>query len=298
MKIEKAGIFRGVSSADYFSDPCPEPSFTQSLCKIIIEQSPRHAWTASSRLNPNWLPDDPTKFDLGNVAHNLILGRGKDYVVLDFADWRTKAAQDARKEAHAAGKVAILDEQFGRALLMNDAAHEQLSNHEDSDALTNGSAETMICWQEDGIWFRSLVDWLHDDLRAISDFKSTGMSVAPHVLGLRAQAGGWEIQAAFISRGLDILDPEGAGRRKFRFIAQETSEPYALNVMHMDETWLTMGRKKIEIGIQIWRNCIKTGKWTGYPARSIIPEYPGFKMSQWLEREEQEFSGIDSLMGG
>jgi hypothetical protein len=40
MKITKPGIYPGVSSADYFADPCPTPSLTQSLCKILIERSP------------------------------------------------------------------------------------------------------------------------------------------------------------------------------------------------------------------------------------------------------------------
>jgi hypothetical protein len=97
MKIDKPGIYRGVSSADYFADPCPTPSLTQSLIKILIERSPEHAWTASPRLNPQFEYDDDTKFDIGNVAHRLVLGRGKEIEVVDFPDWRKKEAQEARE---------------------------------------------------------------------------------------------------------------------------------------------------------------------------------------------------------
>lgn len=285
MKIDKPGIYMGVADADYRADPCPSPSLTQSLCKILLERSPQHAFIASSSLNPMFEPDSDPKFDLGNVAHQMLLGRGKDIEVLDFPDWRTKAAKEAREAAVSEGRVAVLTEQFKRAADMVEAARKQIARHRDDDAFTDGDAEAMLCWHEDGIWFRSLIDWLHDDRLTIDDFKSTGMSVAPHVIGLRAQAAGWEIQAAFIERGLDVIDPGNAGRRKFRFIAQETDPPHALTIMHMDEHWLTMGRKKVDTAVKMWKNAIQTGFWPGYPTVGIVPEYPGFKESQWLDRE-------------
>jgi len=285
MKIDRSGIYRGVTEADYRADPCPIPSLTQSAVKILIERSPHHVWTASPRLNPQFEPDDDTKFDVGNVAHRLILGRGKDFEVIQFDDWRKSEAKKAREEAAAVGKIAVLQHQFDQAAGMTKAAWDQLMRHEDKDAFTAGAAEVMIAWQEDGIWFRSLIDWLHDDLRTVDDYKSTGMSVAPHVIGIRAEAGGWHIQAAFIERGLDILDPAGAGRRRYRFIAQETDQPHALTVMHMNEYWMTMGRKKVEAGIALWRPAVKHNFWRGYGTKAVIPEYPGFKEKVWLDRE-------------
>lgn len=297
MKITQAGIYRGVSDADYRIDPCPSPSLTQSLVKVLIDKSAQHAWCASPRLNPQFEYDDDTKFDLGNIAHRLLLGRGKEIDVINFDDWRTKAAKDAREEAADVGKIAVLSKDYDRASDMAAAARKQLDRHEDRDAFTAGAAEVMIAWQEDGIWCRALIDWLHDDLRTVDDFKSTGMSVAPHVIGVRAEAGGWHIQHAFIERGLNILDPAGAGRRRFRNIAQETDKPHALTVMHMDEHWLTMGRKQVDAGVALWRRSVAADRWPGYPARSVVPEFPGFKESRWLDREMNgEFEPDPSLM--
>jgi hypothetical protein len=240
MKIDKPGIYRGVSEADYRADPCPSPSLTQSLCKILIERSPKHAWVECPRLNPQYEADDDTKFDIGNVAHRLILGRGKEIEVAEFKDWRTKAAQELREEAAGQGKIAVLAKDFDRATDMVAEAWLQLRRHEDKDAFQNGAGEVMIAWQEDGVWFRSLIDWLHDDLRTVDDYKTSGMSMAPHVIGMCAEAAGWHVQAAFIERGLDLLDPDGAGRRRYRFIAQETDKPHALTSMHMNEHRMTM----------------------------------------------------------
>jgi hypothetical protein len=213
------------------------------------------------------------------------LGRGKEIEVAVYPDWRTKAAQEIRQEAANEGHIAVLQHQFEQATDMVAAAWSQLKRHEDSDAFTNGSAEVMICWEENGIWFRSLIDWLDDDLRTVTDYKTTGMSVAPHLLGIRAEAAGWHVQAAFIERGLDVLDAAGAGRRLFRFIAQETDKPHALSVMHMGESWLTMGRKKVEAGVGMWRSAIQNNQWRDYGRHAITPDYPSFKEKQWLERE-------------
>lgn len=285
MKIDRPGIYRGVSSADYFADPCPTPSLTQSLCKILVERSPQHAWIAHPRLNPQFEYDDDTKFDIGNVAHRLILGRGKEIEVVHFADWRTKASQEAREKAADEGKIAVLKHQYEQASDMATAAWTQLHRHEDRDAFTNGDAEVMIAWEENGIWFRSLIDWLHHDIRIVDDYKSSGMSMAPHLLGMRAEAAGWHTQAAFIARGLDILDPAGAGRRIYRFIGQETSKPHAITVMHMNNYWLTMGQKKVEAGIALWTPAVKHNYWRDYGVKAVIPDFPGFKEKQWLDRE-------------
>ena len=143
LKITKPGVYRGVSEADYRADPCPTPSLTQSLCKILIERSPKHAWTECPRLNPHYKYDDDTKYDIGNVAHRLILGRGKEIEVVQFDDWRKKAAQDAREAAADAGKIAVLEHQFNQASDMVSAARLQLAKHEDRDAFTNGAGEVL-----------------------------------------------------------------------------------------------------------------------------------------------------------
>lgn len=285
MKIDRPGIYRGISEADYRADPCPVPSLTQSLCKVLLAGSPKHAWTECPRLNPEFEPDDDTKFDVGNAAHRLVLGRGKDFEIVKAADWRTKAAQEAREGAAERGKIGILEHQVDQATKMADRARFWLSRHEDADAFTDGDPEVMIAWEEDGIWFRALIDWLHTDLRKVDDYKSTGMSVADHVLGLRAKSAGWDVQAAFIQRGLDVLDPNNAGRRLFRFIAQENYDPHALNVMHMNKHWMTMGHKQVAAAIDLWRPSVKTNRWRGYGTRPVVPEYPAYQEKAWLERE-------------
>ena len=288
MKITKPGIYRDISEADYRADPFGG-SFTQSLAKVLLAHSPLHAREESALAEPREDDDEAEKYvkaqAIGNAVHKEILGRGKEIEVLDFKDFKKDDAKKARDGAVAAGRVPILTKHKLVADRMLARAREQLRRHEDKDAFTAGSGEVMICWQEDGVWFRALVDWLSDDLRTVDDYKSSGMSLAEHVLGRRAETAGWHVQHAFIARGLDVLDPDGAGRRRHRNIAQEQFHPFALNVMRHDKYWLTMGRKKVEAAVSTWKAARISNRWHCYPPVSVCPEYPKYAESQWLDRE-------------
>jgi PDDEXK-like domain of unknown function (DUF3799) len=284
----KPGIYTDVSAADYFADPCPDPSLTQSIAKVLIDQSPLHAWTAHPRLNPDYVHDDDTKYDVGNVAHGLMIGRGKEIIVLDaYGDWRTKAAQEARAAAVMQGKIAVLGKTFARASNMVEAAREQLALRDLGHLLNQetGIGEVVIAWQEDDIWLRQMIDWLEVERLTFCDYKTTGMSAAPHGLDRMMATAGWPIQAAMAERGLDVLDPENAGRRRYLFVVQEDTRPYALNVVELTEGPMTMGRKMLQHGVDIWRRCIEADRWPGYPAEIVRPSYPGWAETQWLDRE-------------
>jgi hypothetical protein len=93
----KPGIYTDMTAADYHADPCPNPSLTQSVAKVLLQRSPLHAWHAHPRLNPDYQHDDATKFDIGNIAHKMLLGRGKEIVVLEAST--TGAPRPPRKRA-------------------------------------------------------------------------------------------------------------------------------------------------------------------------------------------------------
>lgn len=297
----KQGIHFDMPSADYFADPCPEPSLTQSIAKVLLAQSPGHARLEHPRLNPQ--PPQPEEYAaalaIGNAAHALMCGRGKDVVILEHDNFRTKAAQEQRDEISASGKTPILAKHHARAKAMVYAARNQLDAAGWIDAFYKGRGEVVLAWQEEGIWLRTMVDWIELAGHA-SDYKTTGMSVAPQNIGRLAVDAGWDVQAAMHERALNALEPKLAGRRRFRFIAQENFEPYALVPVELSEHWLTMGRKKLEFAISIWRRCIDNDEWPLYPSEPITPEYPGWQEQQWLNREiaESERLPADGIMAG
>lgn len=289
MKLEP-GIYDGLSTRDYFSDPCVAPSLTQSIAKILIDRSPLHAWTAHPRLNPDYQADDDTKYDVGNIAHTLLIGRGKEIEVIDFDDWRTKAAKKAREIAGQLGKLAVLGKTYAKADRLVRAAREQLELRQEPLLFKTGMGEAVLIWNEKDIWFRQMVDWITHDHLTFCDFKTTDESAAPHALARKMVNDGWHIQAAMAERGLAMLHPEGVGRRRYLFVVQETQPPYALNIVELAEGPMTMGRKMLDVAARKWRHCMTANHWPGYPLQKIVPDFPDWAESQWLDREQTEFA--------
>lgn len=279
------GIHRNIPSADYFADPCPEPSLTQSIAKIILEKSPAHARLAHPRLNLHWEPRDQTKYDIGHIAHRMILGRGRELQIIEgFDDWRKKDAQAARLDAADHGKLGVLERDYDTGAEMMEVAMRQLKergyqNDWFIDANPNVGEVVVIARTPMMIWLRAMIDWLPWVTR-IWDYKSTGTSAAPSEVWRRMVNDGWCIQAAFHERILNMLDPSNAGRREHRFIVQENYAPYALTVVRLTEAHMTIGRAQVARAEAIWAECMTSGKWPAYPTDELSPEYPAWAMLQ------------------
>lgn len=310
------GIYYDIAAADYFADPLPKPSLTQTIAKLLIEKSPAHARLEHPRLMTlgaltgaygvvEIAGDTPEKYDaakaIGNAAHAIMIGRGKSLKILAFDNFQTKAAKEARDAARAAGEEPILEKHIVAATNMVKAAREQLAATEHAEAFTVGDGEVVLAWQEGDLWLRSMVDWMVDPTR-IYDFKTSGMSCAPHIVAERPSTDGWDIQAAMIERGLDVLDPVGAGRRSFVFVAQENTPPYALVPVRISEHDLTMGRKKLAYAVEVWSRCMASGQWPAYPIDTVLSRPRGYTETKWLEREtehaERKPPMLTSLAGG
>ena len=290
----KPGIHLDVSTADYFADPCTEPSLTQSIASVLLSQSPRHAALKHPRLNPAWEPHEDTKFNIGNAAHKLLIGRGKELVIVEADDWRTKAAKEMRAEAQEAGKVAILSHQHKTAVDMAASFHEQIAEIPGCVGafMAGGGAagEVVIIAEYQGIILRSMVDWMRDTTH-LDDLKTTGISAAPDRIPYAMADGGWDLQAAIQERILDQLDPDNRGRRHHYFYLQENEDPFEVTACELPESVMTIGRAKLDKAIEIWKTCMKQDRWPGYPRVIHSPVYPAYLEARIIESLMEEKDG-------
>jgi hypothetical protein len=293
--IEKPGVYFDMPAADYFADPCPAPSLTQSMAKLLIAKSPLHAKCAHPRLRDAPPEDEPVeKYEkakaIGSAAHAVMIGRGKDLEIADFDAWRSNDAKAVRENAEHLGKVPILRHHFDLACKLVEAAHDQLyaGNFHAFDG-EHGRGEVCVAWNEDGFWLRTLIDWLPTDRRIVWDYKTTEMSAAPHGIGRMMVDMGWDIQAAMHERGLAaVMDGVGSIGRRFRFVVQEQEDPYALTVCELPDAVMEMGRKKLAYAVRLWRACMRSGVWPAYPPEVYEPQYPAWAEQAWLNREVSE----------
>lgn len=281
----KRGVYREIDEDTYHNDPAPEPSLNQSTAKILLERSPRHAWHQHPRLNPQHSREEDSKYDIGNVGHRLLLGKGRDVSILDFADFRTKLAQTQRDSVRSTGCIPVLRHHYERAIEMRDAALRQL-REAGIDWLPETAPQALtecgFIWDEGGTWFRTKLDRLQPGYAM--DYKTTGMAATNHAIDNKMIEDGWHIQAAMHERALAVLQPE-RGPTRFLFVVQETYPPFALTVNEISEAALTIGRQQLSVAIETWRKCMRTKNWPSYNDSGIRRlTCPSWAVQQWETR--------------
>jgi hypothetical protein len=274
-------------SDDYHADPCDTPSLSASIATILCTRSPAHARAAHPKLNPDRVREEKGAFDIGTAAHAILL-EGYDAVeVVDADDWRTKAAKAARDAARAEGKIPLLAKVRDDVLAMVAAVRAQLVDHlADPPLFSDGKPEQTLVWEEPGgVTCRARLDWLRDDRATIDDLKTTSRSASPEAYSRALFNVGGDVQAAFYIRGVQELTGETP---EFRWVVVETQPPFALSVIAPGPDVLTIGRKKVEYALDVWRRCFASGEWPAYPPMVAYAELPPYEEARWLEKELRE----------
>lgn len=280
----KPGFFNWTET-EYHADPCPSPSLSSSIGKIILGQSPAHAYTAHPRLNPEFEAEEKASFDLGEAVHKHLLTEGRAIEVVDADDWRTKAAKELRDQARAANKIPILKAKMAEVEAMVGAARKQLARFQVPDLLEGGKPEESLAWTEETeygeIWCRARLDYAKPP-EFVIDYKTSGVSAHPDALPRRVYDLGYDFQAAFYRRGIRALTKISP---RFVFIFQETSAPYAISPIELSPAALDMAERKVEEAIRLFAWSMNKGSWPGYPNRITRIDPPAWAEKSWLERE-------------
>jgi PDDEXK-like uncharacterized protein DUF3799 len=286
------GIYSNITPAEYHADCCEEPSLSSSIIHLICSRSPWHAWHAHPKLNPNYTPDVSDRFDLGTAFHSFILGGGVDTEVVDAPDWRTTYAKTRRDEIRERGHTPLLRHHWAQVEAMAAAFGPQLSKLEAPRPFTTpgGKPEQTLMWMEDGIACRARLDWLHDDHRQIEDLKTVGGSANPTGWGRQLFALGHDIQEAWYRRGVrKVLGLEA----RFRFVLVETDAPYAVSALALAPDAQALAEKKIDYALKVWRECLDSDVWPGYPTATCYADVPPWEGQQWAERLYRDTGVVD-----
>lgn len=265
------------------------PMLSASILTTLLRQSPLHAHAAHPKLG-GFPPEESETFDLGTAAHALILEGSEDrYAIVEANDWRTNAAKSARDEARSAGKIPLLSRQVENVRGMANMVRSNLARFEDDPApLAHGKPEQTFVWNDGGVWCKARVDWLHNDWLTIDDLKTGAVSAKPEAWTKTLYGRGGDLQAAFYLRGLLTLMADSVIMRAptFRWVVAENTYPYATSVISLSPEGLAHAAEQVEQGIQLWRRCLETDQWPGYPTRTCYIDPPPFALAQWMEAEE------------
>lgn len=250
-----------ISAAEYHK----RPGLSSSIATILIQQSPAHAKAAHAAYGGEG--STPTRStDRGSVVHAITLGKGAEYVALDFDDFKTKAAREARDAARAAGRIPILQDDLDAAEKI--AARLTANLFERGIELT-GESELAIEWHEPSphgpVLCRCMMDhaWLGGGSARVLDLKVTH-NASPAAIEKSAENFGYAIQFAAYTRALVALEPGLAGRLDFLFAFQEPESPYVMNLVRPDGAFREIGERRWRRAVEEWGKAIATDTWPGY----------------------------------
>jgi hypothetical protein len=296
------GIYEGVPMETYLA----MPAASASMMITLLTSCPRAAWFGSW-LNPRRPHGSSTPAQsVGTLAHALLLENSKaQLAVIDPNDypaektgnipdgWTNKAIRAARDTALAKGMIPVFPATASAVEAMVAEARVFLSTLADSEPAIHdlfqrggGRSEVTIVWEEDGCLFRIRPDRLAITNALMGDVKTTKTVAEPDRWG-RTQLFGmhYYIAAAFYRRGLMAATGK---RSKYVYLAQEQDPPHLCSLIGLDPAAELLGERRCDRAVAIWKDCMKQGRFPGYPNRVAYPETPSWEM----KREEAEELGI------
>lgn len=268
-----------MSLASYINDPAPEPSLNAGVAHILLTSTPLHAKAAHPKLSPNKDREDSSRLDFGTIAHAILLENDRTRLeVIDADDWRKKETKEKRDEARAYGKLPVLRKEYDRVEQMVLVAKATIAASEIADDFAAAIPEQTLVWQEEGVWCRSRPDKATADWRVSFDYKTCAGSANPMRFGRTILQQGYDLQCALARRGIrHLFDVQTT----FVFLAQEIEPPYALAIISLDPSWLTLADDKIRMAMSIWKGCLRTNEWASYPSRIAYVDAPAWAMNEW-----------------
>lgn len=267
-----------VTTAAYHRDPCEVPSLSSSMAKVLIDQSPLHAFEAHPRFGNNGV-EGSKAMDEGDLLHAILLLQDlSSFVVLPFDSFRTKAAQAARDEAEAAGKLVLLEAAFDKVTKVAETAGKRMT---EMGIVLDGVSEMKVEWTEvDGperVLCRGMMDHVRpvqaDRSTTVYDLKSTRSgdlrSIAKHIIDY-----GYDIQGAAYKSAIGKLRPESLGRVDVVVVFIESFAPYAVTPVRFSGELRGLGEMKWERACRTWAECLRTRRWPGYVDAITVVEPP------------------------
>ena len=265
------GIYAGISNAKYHADP----ALGSTSLKTLATRTPAHYQHDKAH------PKSSDAFTLGTAAHSLILeGDTSGIVVVEADNWLTKDAKAAKAAALAEGKQPLLTKEMAQMRAMHDA----VMGHPDARGLLTGhKAEQSVFWDEDGLMLKCRPDAWQPGM--LVDLK-TAASADPNEFGKTAHNFGYHQSAAHYIDGVKAATGEDL---PFHFVLVEKTAPYLVSVVELDWEAIDIGRGLNDRAKRIYRECVESGNWPGYPAAEPI------SLPNWAVYQAEDLLGISEL---
>ena len=252
------GIYE-MDEAAYHADPVPGGSLSASGAKILLDCPAKYDWQRRH-------PVHKDAYDFGSAAHRLVLGTGPELAIIEYDDWRTKAAKEEREAARAADQIPVLKHDYAQVAAMAEALQAHPLAAAALDQARGGKPEQSLFMQDEtsGVWLRARLDWMPDPHSAmrpvIFDYKTT-KNANPDTFAREMANYHYHLSGAWYSHLYYEITGVNA---PFLLIAQDKEPPYLVAVCQPDAEAIRTGRQLMRDAIERYAACAAADDWPGY----------------------------------
>ena len=269
--ITDPGVYAGMTSREYFAEPCPAPALTNSGIKTLLFATPAEFAYAHPALNPAGGESETNAAKrFGDVAHQIALGKGRGYEIIPFDTFASQEAKALKLAAEGAGLTPITEKKFAEAERAGDLMRTRFEKHlatMNGGVMPDYQTEVVAAWIEETqygpIWCRMMMDIFCPALRLIRDPKFT-KRLSDGVFEGHASAMGWDMQATWYLRGINALRPQDAGRWRFVNDCIHPEPPNVYRIREADEATRYSCEIEINRAISKFAKCLYSNEWPGY----------------------------------
>lgn len=288
---------------------CPGPSVSSTGLRQIALQSPHAFWKTWDGNPDRYPPKEPSdSLVLGRAVHSLILGDEvfEDHFIFvpDGAPRRPTATQINAFErdgkwSDAASDGAVFWEAFdkkaaGRLLLSPDQmekitrmAENLAANPHCVELLRSNRTEISMIWKDEatGIWVKSRPDCIPNNGADFSDLKTFAPKSRDLILSAQRSITdfGYAMQMALAVMGSEQVF--GASVKECALVFIQTSEPYEVIPVRIDEDSLYWARVLCRHGLDKMAECLKSGDWPGVGVEMTTYSYPPSMLHRFAEMQ-------------
>lgn len=204
------------------------------------------------------MEDETPAKRFGSLLHQCLLEpESADFYVKPEAMTFTTKEGKVWREEHQ-DKPIITSEEWKLITCMKTAV---FADETAKRLLVNGRSEQcLFAKDDDGVVRKCRIDYLPDKGNVIVDVK-TLEDGSPRKFERALYDYRWAVQAGYY---LSICDLVGLEKDAFVFIVCEKSPPFAVQCYRADEDTLAWGRFMFQRDLQVYRNCVASGKWPAY----------------------------------
>ena len=279
--ITEPGLYPDIDEDWYHGDPVSGGSLSVSGAKLLLQAPAKFDY---ARRHGSKSTD---AMKLGTVIHSMVLGVGQEIIVLDYDNWRTRAAQEQRDVYSEEGYLVLLRKDYDEAKVIADAL---LAHPTAGGLLTGGDAEVSMFWQdpEFGVWLRGRCDYMTlfvgptiVDVKKTKDASPEGFAKSVYEYGYHRQDPHYREGWASIL-GCDWQDID------FVFAVVEPEPPYLVATYRIKPEHAELGREQNRIARERFRDCRKADIWPGYSEEIEDLELPRYGV-QRIEKDINDY---------